>query len=526
VKADSSKAQLIIATEGDPQGTTPDAGQYPALSTQAIALQLTGRIPTQLNGRDLFPEFLGPFYASPQSSIAAVGFYRKFQTETQFAVERIDLASGKSLDVHLFDAGMRLGDISPSGKLIAFDNNNYSAVRKTVQVFNVESADAKRLVAFQPYTDGGGATWCRFVDDAHLLTMNFKHELTLWKIPEAQVVYRVATDSVHSEPILSPNRKQLLVTINKQFVLLDASSGKTIGRFEKQLVPWGKPRFTPDGSRVIVGALTHVLAGDVMTGKLLYDASVPSPAQASAVSPVGDGMLMLGSAYLFDPQKQFVPWQYSANVVGTSLDAGQTFGDRYYLLMKLGSGDDVALVSLKLPQPAVAAKLAGTDLAKMMTITPGMTVSLEVNVSAPGDPAKIREYLTKAIEKAGLKLADNQAIKLVATNTPGKTAEVTFREGFQDVGKRMLTDQTLRLAFERDGEVLWETVSKYNATDGRPTLIIKPGQSLDQALAEEQAKSFDFFTRVAIPGYVQRKSPNGQIGLGRSTITASGIKDE
>jgi hypothetical protein len=235
---------------------------------------------------------------------------------------------------------------------------------------------------------------------------------------------------------------------------------------------------------------------------------------------------MLGMSYLFDPQKQIVLWQYSVNAVGAALLDGRTFGDRLYCLGKLGTGDDAMLLSAKLPHPPAANALASAKLDDLMTITPGMSVSLEVNVTAPGDAGKIREHLSKAIEKAGLKLADNQPIKLVASNTPGKTAEVTFREGLKDVGKRTLTDQSLRLAFERNGEVLWQTISKYTATEGRPTLILKPKQTLDEALAEEQAKSFEFFTRVAIPGYVQKKSATGQIGLGRSTISANGIKDQ
>jgi hypothetical protein len=164
---------------------------------------------------------------------------------------------------------------------------------------------------------------------------------------------------------------------------------------------------------------------------------------------------------------------------------------------------------------------AKADVNGLMVVRPGMAVALDLRVDAPGDmQARIVDTYTKRLTKAGLKVDPAAPLKLVATSTPGNSTEIRFVNR-PDVGSRTLTDLSFRLAYELNGQTLWERKGSYTAS-ARTNYTLKENQTIDQLLAEEKQNALKFFETSYVPGYVQ-KTDGKSIGLGNTALGPEGL---
>jgi hypothetical protein len=84
-----------------------------------------------------------------------------------------------------------------------------------------------------------------------------------------------------------------------------------------------------------------------------------------------------------------------------------------------------------------------------------------------------------------------------------------------------LTDLAFRLAYELNGQTLWERKGSYTAS-ARTNYTLKENQTIDQLLAEEKQNALKFFETAYVPGYVQ-KTDGKSIGLGNTALGPDGL---
>jgi outer membrane protein assembly factor BamB len=276
--------------------------------------------------------------------------------------------------------------------------------------------------------------------------------------------------------------------------------------------------FKPDGTQLAAAAQDQLTIWDLSTGKHAHDLT-PVGAGGSQIAWPADGFVLLDGQYLVALDKKMTVWTYEAEN-GQPAPQGTTYGGRYWYVARGGqaSGKPV-LVSVGLPDEPVRRAAAAANPDNDLLVRPGATVSLDVNVV--GDireksTAGIRQRLTE--NGVTVAVANNAPLKLVAQTAPGETREIEYR-AFGALGgnaKVSATGMKYLIAFQTaDGKVLWE---RKVATSPPPMLMMKQGQSVEQAVAEAMKPSPAFF-EAKIPRYV----PKSKNGAGTSRLGPAGV---
>jgi hypothetical protein len=317
---------------------------------------------------------------------------------------------------------------------------------------------------------------------------------------------------------LSPGRKYLAISGNQSLAVFEALTGKMLaalpleGHLSPQLV------FRPDGKQIAAVYFGRVRVWDFETGKPVHDVILPPGSSRREVDWVADDYMLLNSQYLLDLPRRVILWEYTSAPGGRS--GGAAHAGRYWYITAGLNPRVKTLASTILPDAAAKKVAAGLDPEKLLAVKPGASVSLEVNIDFPGDA---RERVVKALEaklKAnGVRIAEGQPIKLTATTAPGESRQMQYhRFGRMGAAETItVNEQKLRIAFEMDGQPLWENVS----TVGAPMMLsLKKDQSIDQAIAESKANAWHFFERVDIPKHVPRLPE--KLAYGTSMLTARG----
>jgi hypothetical protein len=225
----------------------------------------------------------------------------------------------------------------------------------------------------------------------------------------------------------------------------------------------------------------------------------------------------VGGTFLIDLEKYVRLWQYgnaesaagSGNQVVFSVEAGNEAG---------------ALVPVTLPhQAAVKTLEQALKDPNFFVVSPGTSVRIDVSrVLDGGEQQKVREALAKRLADAGLKVADNAAITLVATVENKGTEQKSFREfGNFFGGKEVTVTKYLSsVAFQVNGQTAWES-SVMSSPD---FVSIKENETMEQAIQRANKPNYAYFQSIGIPTYVMKPLPNNQATLGVSQITSSGIR--
>jgi hypothetical protein len=532
---DWSKADKRDAQWGEPLGVKPDAAAAPAagIGARPVELKVRDALPRLGPNNEVWPDedLHGPFFSSPEAARAAVGFQRRGAKGCgPLAVEWLDLKTGNSVAIAQFDAAYHLHDISPDGRRIVIGPGGDTSSKvhaDAVQVWELgDDGKPKPVAFFKPFGSRSMFTNAKrgwFVDSDRLLVFGAFTEVALIDIAKAQGLWAAAV-SVFAEPALSANRALVAVTSNDtSIVVLDTKTGQTVGRFGEKGKGQGKPAFSEDGKRLALGASDLAYVFDVASGAQLFAARVPSPAGADNVHFVGTGgrHLLLphsSGAYLFDLAKQFITWSYGINAPRTT--RSQVFAGRYWYVC---NDRGTTLSSAVLPQPSAVNAAANVNAASMLVVSPGMSVALDFRLNGGGDAGRAAQPLTKRLTDGGLKVDANAPLKLVATSTLGKTTQVVFRDELMRESPRQMTDISMRLAYERDGQVLWQTTSEYLVSQNR-FVALKKDQTLDQAIAEARDNALKFFETRYVPPCVQRRNGN-TVGLGLTTLGSAGLAE-
>lgn len=496
----------------------PDALPTPAkpLSAAPLALQAaTG---------EFFDHVKALYFSAPASATAAVVFSNEPPGKVaDVRVERIDLVAGKSLGAGQLPLSVEPLDLSPDGKLLLSRSNGFGfGAAGRLDVWQVDGPQAAHLISFVPFDNqqptARDVKWARFTDPEHVAVLGGNGQVAVFEYRKAREIWSAHADAA-AAPALSANGKYVAVAIKgPQIAILETASGATAGRLSIESVWQMRLSFRPDGAQLAAVGPELLDVWDLGTGKRAYDL-MPIEVRGDQIAWQKDGFILLDGKSLFALDRKMTVWTYEGPNGGQP-PMGATYAGRYWYVA--AEGGKAALVSVVLPhEPAFRATVAA-KIDRDMIVKPGSSISLDAQLN--GDvQEKAIAGLKATLAADGITVADNAPVKLVARSEPGKTREITYRHigggPWVAPSKVSVTDMKNQIRLETaDGKVIWQHVGM---TMAPPMLMMKKGQTVEQAVAEATKPSALFFTKARIPKYV----PKSKTGFGTSRLTPAGLQN-
>lgn len=498
---------------------TPDPEVKPAqLSDQPVQLAVTGH---KTDGLFFNGGGGGPV-------IALVGYRDPFDNEPFSRCERIDLAAGKSLGLSSVPFQAAFTDISPDGRRVIATSKGVGRLQPDrLCVWNVEAPDAAPVVTFRPYgtlaSTFKGVHWARFVDDQHVATMSDgDHEVCVWDLTGRLLWHMTGASGV--VPALSGTRKQIaLLGRDGMLTVVDAMTGASLVAIASQPVSPGRVAFRPDGRQLALAGVDLVRTWDLVEGKTLDDIS-PMGTRALSLAWLADRYLMVDGARMISLDLGITAWRYHGINVEAYTAAG-AIGYRYFYVHAptAAAKPALTLASAALPDAAATAALAKVTPESIAALGPGGKVTLEVNLPDDIKPA-VTKALTAKLAANGVTVAPEQPLKFVADFSQGKDLiQVGYHNEAGTVRNTATTKikirsvVTLLRVVDDSNTVLWQRYAPKQFGE----VVVKRGQTLDEAVAKASLPTADFYVQTPIPKYIPKLMKPA--GLGFSALTETGV---
>jgi hypothetical protein len=458
----------------------------------------------------------------------AVGISGSTTDPKSIHMERLNLTTGAIDAMMEWELKSAPIAISPTGqRVLSRAVGFFPGQKNRVDIWNLTGAPlaAKHLISFEPYKGkergDSDVEWAILIDDTHALICSGKGELVMWEISDTAIkgIWRLAGGVGHGAA-LSPSRKHVALMSASGLIIVDVATGSVLSQIVGGRTANGLS-WSPDG-KIVAGMSSGVLTTwDVEKGTFGVEIGLPPGVSGSGVDCVNEGFVLLGDHYLLDLATKQVVWKYEgAGKVTTH--AGRAWAT-------VTDAQRVMLVPAELPTDAArkAAKANAANADANLLIKPGATVSLDIQLSGSQEQIKsATDAINAQLKQAGIKIADNQPVKVAARTEDGKTIERKWQVRNFGPGAGLPTEETVsvtekitRFYVESDGKVAWE-VRSVNA----PSMVSrKEGQSVADAVAAANQYNLQFLQTVRLPQYVLK--PREPLEYGKSTWLASGVRD-
>ena len=442
-------------------------------------------------------------------------------TERTTRLDRVDLATGKSLGSAELKGNSVPMDADPMGQaLLCRSDNFHIGTHGRVDLFDVTAKEPKHIISWLPY---GERDWpqrdvhfAAFADRDHLCTVDGTGKLTMWTAGQAKALYSVATFQ-GSAPATSGTGKYLAILAPNGVFVLDAKTGNPLARFNAQPGYFPRLSFRPDGQQLACVSNSLVQVWDVQSGQLVNEVFFPTPFSVNTIAWPSDGYLLLNGGSLVDLERRIVLCQYTGGS-----EFGAVFGGRQLLVAK-GADHSSTLVHAALPH-ANAKRLASTlNADALLAIKPGAEVSVRIAAAiTPQEQQQVYDALVKKLTENGLKVVQNAALILHATTEQGKTETVEYRTFGRGFGTESatVTQQIQKLTFTENGKPLWQA----SQVKGAPFFLHTRGQDLNAAIAEQTKPDVLFYTNTMIPRHLARPGPEANGAYQTAKVTTAGVQ--
>jgi len=516
---------VYLSEDVKSSGLAPDGG--------AAAKTLTRR-PVSLPPKDdFFDNAQGLFIAADAPNWVMLPFSRMSQHHRPTRIVLCDLARGtRQAQSVKFPVDALAIDLGPSGKqVLSRPNGFHFGTKARVDVWSVRKGRLEHEFGWKPYEGAGhgnrdeDVAWAAFVDTNRVLTLGSSGKLALWKLPDVRAIY--STKLLRgTRPALSAGRKYLAALTDIGLVVLDAKTGELKG-FYRGAPKQGAVAFRPDGKRIALATSKRLVVWEFADGTLYRDIGLGVEAlRSNKIAWPSKNYILVGGRYLVDLEKYSVLWDYQGGSIAGSVNR------QFWCLCS--EGNQLALVPQPLPHNSakeVARRLQPKDV---QAIEPGVTVSLEVHVSASANRREqIREAYRQQLKDRGFKVADGEPLKLVVRTKTGKAEKVLYVEsgGFRrlrpfgplseggDFEIVRFRQQISQVAFVIDGQTAWEKLAVVTAPG---QIRMKEGESMQQAVRRHEKPNLHFFDGVQIPSHVAR--PHKDVTFGASKLTPYGLR--
>jgi WD40 repeat protein len=443
---------------------------------------------------------------NPQGKVAAVVTKPANEREAG-SIQFVDLAAGSLANsVTLVSRVQPLAINDDGTRLVTRSDKVFPATKWRLDLWAVDADTIKPLLSFRPYLkDTNGADqvrWASFLDASHLLSCSGDHAVSLWQVSDTAVqkIYTLQGDST-LEPSLSTGRKYVTLGFGRAVVVVEALTGKCVARCVTDINQMASC-INPDATRVALCGGSRLVICDLQTGKTISDMGLPVGVTGSAVDWIGPNLLLIDKGWIYDTQHHAIVWEFKSQ---TPPPLSRWMGDRLWVLL---DGENAALGSANLLDSAVLnadKQLSDAEYA----VQPGTKVSLQIDLSCDSkERKKIVEAITNNAEKAGLVIAENQPVKLVADSKDINPREVTYQGRGFDRGRTETVNVSNTVEFLSlviDSKPVWSVNSGiYN---GAPMMVLrKQNETVAQTLDQQKKAKLSWFSSVGIPKAVMKPS--------------------
>ncbi|HUE74364.1 MAG TPA: SHD1 domain-containing protein [Pirellulaceae bacterium] len=501
-------------------GLTPDPEPASALALASRGIPLS-----KIQGKGPqggFFEHAKSMAIAPATAQAVVALVDESPgTERTTRLERVDLATGKSLGSAELKGNSVPMDADPMGQfLVARSDNFHIGTHGRVDLFDVTAREPKHVISWLPYGDRDwpqrDVHFAAFADRDHVCTVDGTGKLTMWNAGQAKALYSVATFQ-GSAPATSGTGKYLAVLATNGVFVLDAASGNPLARFNAQPGYFPRLSFRPDGQQLACVSNSLVQVWDVQSGQLVNEVFFPTPFQVNTIAWPSDGYMLLNGSSLVDLARRIVLCQYTGGS-----EFGAVFGGRQLFVVKDASHNS-GVVHTPLPH-AGAQKLAATlNADALLAIKPGAEVSVRIAAAlTPQEQQQVYDALVKKLTENGLKVVQNSGLILHATTEQGKTETVEYRTIGRGFGTESatVTQQIQKLTFTENGKTLWQA----SQVKGAPFFLHTRGKDLNTAIAEQTKPDVLFYTNTLLPRHLARPGPEANGAYQTAKVTAAGVQ--
>ena len=434
-----------------------------------------------------------------------------------------DLDAGKRLSAGVFPGKYMPMALHDDGAraLMRLDEDVWGNGRQ-LEIWNLAESGIKKAVQFAPYGDVAGdegrVQWAAFVDAKRLATMSQAGKLAVWDLATVKPLYSIQVQKMHGAPMpaVSPDRKYIAFTTDKEVGLLDVAAGEVaaMGPKPREFTPWPRLSFSPGGKRFALTTNDRIFAFDTASGAGYRDIPIQGMAQYAAILWPDDDHVLLNNQTLVNLESQVKLWTYEP--------AGG-----HELVEPLGGlcwfevpGTPAALVPAKVPHPAAKAALekALAD-PTYFVLKPGTTVVVDTN--ALPDAAQrehVRDALTAKLKANGAQVGPGGTITLSATTEVGKETQHSYRRFGFGGGETTysLREHLSKVRFLSGGQEVWMT------SGGNFPFSIQGNPTQEEYRRLYEKPNYGFFDHVELPKLLTR--PTGAPTLGSSKVTVAGLK--
>lgn len=430
---------------------------------------------------------------------------------------RLSIVDTKSVaheaDIHYAGQGTPV-DVSPSGKRLVAISTEVASHSQNVEIvqFDDKVANVVRRWDLGEWANGPAAYLdARFISDDKVLTSNaWGNKLALWDADKAEAIWTLEESLIN--PAISPGRKQIAVATRRGIAILDSTTGQTLAAIAGPGLDHGSLAFSPDGSRL--GHLTsqELRAWDLSTGKVRQEMWFPKQMGSSSLEFVGGPYVLVNHQFLVNLDKRIVLWQYeSAQSHGRAV--GQFGGGKNWLVTSSGLGvrSSYGLRCVSIPDAAAKSKDDSIG-GNLFVLKPGARVALNINLPDANDVPKATKHLTTQLQAAGMVVDPAAPLVLEASiNDAGSETKKYSRFAFSRDGEEATVSKQMSvLSLKENGREVWVATGRYGSAPSM--VLIKSGQSIQEAVNEKQINPAQFFFNVKLPPYLARHPEGGVFG--------------
>jgi hypothetical protein len=523
IEPDWSDARVVALVPADTTWKLDPPGAPPAAASTAKPRPIG--LPPKVD----FFEGVRGLVVNASGTRAVVGYgMDEPRPQGQTRLVLCDLEAGKMLGAARTSGLMAPLALSADGleALVRSDTFGFGNQNR-LELWRLTPSGITKVWTCTPYGDSTGADadikWACFLPDARFATISAKGKLAIWDQNDVKPLFHADANG-GCIPGLSADGKRLAFATAKELAVLDVTAGEVVAMqpLPAPFMPWPQLSFSPSGNRLACVSNGKLYAWDVATGSLhreiLLDRLPFQP--GSPIAWTDDAHVILAKGYLIDVDNQVKLWDYR----GAEAAAASAGDLCWFLLTPINAAN--ALVPARVP-PNGADDLLKRALAdpNFFVVKQGSAVTIDPSgIAEPSQRDRVVKGLTARLAAIGVTVVPDSHVVLQASTEAGKEEEITYRH----MGAGFRTDtfkvrgQISRVKFLYDGAPIWE--SSTNTIPHFEFTNLKPNESLQDHVRAFEKPNYDYFDRIDLPRLLSRPMPPGQLTLGQSEVTATGVR--
>ena len=457
-----------------------------------------------------------------KANLALVGYKdRKGSiTSDQFIAQAqlIDLASGKVLVDWVPLDNSEVIAASPDGKSVLCRSNGDLNSEGRLDLWTIDAGKAKRVMSWRP-SPHSNVDSAEFVDNTHVITRSSHTDLILWEVPAARAIWQLEIGLL-ARPMLSDDRRTIVVEVDDRFGVFETLSGKCLGALPPEADVRSRAAISPDGTRLALCQQARFSIWSLEKPTVLLE--IGQPVWFKSLVWVADDLLLAEDHYfknyLVDAKLGVVVWR-----VGPPDRKSKSYRD-----IKLAAGGgwrietettaqkkEYTLTGGPLPLDAARKMAARIKPGVAYLFAPGDKVSIDISQPAMSAESKTKAIasLTAQLKAIGVDVAEGQPMRLILTKTPGQNANMAYRAGgaLQTVN---YTIQQYTIKLMAADTLAWEM--KDDSGMGPFVMSLQPGVTVQEVLNKNMEYMDQFFVRVRIPRLIAQ--PSTKPGFGETPL--------